>query len=98
MRAGADDYLVKPFSARELLAHVGAHLKMAHIRDQAEAMLRASEARQSLLLRLSQGQRETNDPNVMMADAAEATGRYLGAHRVGFFEMHDDATLAFGVS
>ena len=28
LEAGADDYLVKPFSARELLARVGAHLEM----------------------------------------------------------------------
>jgi PAS domain S-box-containing protein len=32
---GADDYLVKPFTARELVARVGAHLKMS--RDRAEA-------------------------------------------------------------
>ena len=32
MRAGADDYLVKPFSARELLARVGAHVHMARTR------------------------------------------------------------------
>ena len=32
MRAGADDYLVKPFSARELLARIGAHIKMAQLR------------------------------------------------------------------
>jgi PAS domain S-box-containing protein len=35
MEAGADDYLVKPFSARELLARVGAHLDMAETRRQA---------------------------------------------------------------
>ncbi len=33
--AGADDYLVKPFSARELLARVGTHLAMAKIRREA---------------------------------------------------------------
>ena len=38
--AGADDYLVKPFSARELLARVTAHLQMAQLRREAEAMLR----------------------------------------------------------
>jgi signal transduction histidine kinase len=32
--AGADDYLAKPFSARELLARVRTHLELAHIRQQ----------------------------------------------------------------
>ena len=31
LQAGADDYLVKPFSARELLARVGARLEMARV-------------------------------------------------------------------
>jgi PAS domain S-box-containing protein len=35
MAAGADDYLVKPFNARELLARIEAHLKMALIRREA---------------------------------------------------------------
>ena len=35
LEAGADDYLVKPFSARELLARVGAHLEMARVRREA---------------------------------------------------------------
>ena len=34
--AGADDYLIKPFSARELLARVQAHLEMARVRREAE--------------------------------------------------------------
>jgi PAS domain S-box-containing protein len=35
MGAGADDYLVKPFSARELIARVEGHLKMARMRREA---------------------------------------------------------------
>jgi DNA-binding response OmpR family regulator len=42
MEAGADDYLVKPFSAREVLARVGAHLQMARMRRQASEALRPS--------------------------------------------------------
>jgi PAS domain S-box-containing protein len=41
---GASDYLVKPFTARELLARVGAHVEMSRIRRKAaerEAELRA---------------------------------------------------------
>ncbi len=39
MEAGADDYLVKPFSARELLARVGAHVKLARAREQVASIL-----------------------------------------------------------
>jgi signal transduction histidine kinase/DNA-binding response OmpR family regulator len=35
LSAGADDYLIKPFSARELLARVNSHLKMTRIRQKA---------------------------------------------------------------
>jgi PAS domain S-box-containing protein len=36
LSAGADDYLVKPFSARELLARVGTRLEIARLRSEAE--------------------------------------------------------------
>lgn len=45
MEAGADDYLVKPFSSRELLARVGAHLQMARLRREANEALAQSHAR-----------------------------------------------------
>ncbi len=45
MEAGADDYLVKPFSARELLARIQAHLRLQSVRRDAAKALRESEAR-----------------------------------------------------
>jgi PAS domain S-box-containing protein len=42
LEAGADDYLIKPFSARELMARVAANLEMARVRREAAA---ASEER-----------------------------------------------------
>lgn len=40
LQLGADDYLVKPFSARELLVCVRSHLALAEIRRQGEEQLR----------------------------------------------------------
>jgi len=43
--AGADDYLVKPFAARELVARVGAHLALAREREQARRETLAAATR-----------------------------------------------------
>ncbi len=44
MEHGADDYLIKPFSARELLARVQTHLEMARARKQGQDALRQMTA------------------------------------------------------
>lgn len=43
--AGADDYVTKPFSARELVARVHSALKIAEVRTRSEEAIRASENR-----------------------------------------------------
>jgi PAS domain S-box-containing protein len=45
LAAGADDYLVKPFGARELLARVAARLELAAVRRESDARLRQSAER-----------------------------------------------------
>ena len=50
MEAGADDYLVKPFSARELLARVSGHLQMARLRRETSEALEESHGRFEALL------------------------------------------------
>ncbi len=44
LEAGADDYLVKPFTVRELLARIETHIHMARVRQEAAA-LQESELR-----------------------------------------------------
>ncbi len=49
LQAGADDYLIKPFSARELIARVTANLKTARLRQESEA----AKERASILERVT---------------------------------------------
>ncbi len=44
INAGADDYLVKPFSARELVARVDSHVRMALLRKEARRAQHESQA------------------------------------------------------
>ena len=50
MEHGADDYLIKPFSARELLARVQTRLEMARMRKRAEEDLRRRNEQFATLL------------------------------------------------
>lgn len=50
LETGADDYLIKPFSARELISRVGTHLELARMRRvAAEAAQELAETRAALL-------------------------------------------------
>jgi PAS domain S-box-containing protein len=63
LEAGADDYLVKPFTARELMARVGAHISMYRLRleltrKEQELRLKAEAAEQqyrNILESISEG-------------------------------------------
>jgi PAS domain S-box-containing protein len=50
MHAGADDYLIKPFSARELLARVEAHLRLSRFRKETSEAVRLRTAQFETLL------------------------------------------------
>jgi len=57
LQAGADDYLVKPFSARELIARVETHLELRRVRDA------AARERELLLRREREARREAEAAN-----------------------------------
>ena len=88
LNAGADDYLIKPFSARELIARVSANLEMARIRREATRDLRESEARF----------RNMADNAPMMMWMTDATGSltYLNRGWTEFTGQTQQEALGFG--
>lgn len=77
---GADDYLVKPFSARELLTRVAARIELRRVRAAAvrreqelrEAAERADAAKERFIAVLSHELRTPLTPALMIAEAGEA--------------------------
>ncbi len=55
LTAGADDYLVKPFAARELLARVGAHVELGRVRRTAQQRFQAMADATPALIWVSDG-------------------------------------------
>ncbi|MVF14475.1 PAS domain S-box protein [Ketobacter sp. MCCC 1A13808] len=53
MEAGADDYLVKPFSARELLVRVDSYLKISKLRTEAARQVRENQLKLRLALEVA---------------------------------------------
>ena len=90
LSAGADDYLVKPFSSRELLARVQTHLELARVRAEAQRALR--EAHDNLELRvklrteeLETAQQDLRNLSVRLLQTQDEERRRIAR------ELHDSA-------
>ena len=71
LQASADDYIVKPFSARELLATVDAHIKTIDIRRQSRDALGKQNKRLAVLWEAAAVLLTTEDPDTMLRELFE---------------------------
>jgi DNA-binding response OmpR family regulator len=76
--AGADDYLVKPFSARELLARVRSNLELARLRQEARNAL--SQVNETLEQRVAEeiARRGQAEESLRQSQKMEAIGHLTG--------------------
>ncbi|HTS06218.1 MAG TPA: ATP-binding protein, partial [Candidatus Eisenbacteria bacterium] len=70
--AGADDYLIKPFSARELLARVQTHLELSRVRRESNERLRQSQAELESRVR-----QRTEELEQLQSDLRDLSGKLL---------------------
>jgi signal transduction histidine kinase/DNA-binding NarL/FixJ family response regulator len=79
LRAGADDYVVKPFSARELLARVSAVVRLAEARQEAARSMQSETLRTRRLFNQAPGTIAIlKGPDHVFEFANESYGRLVG--------------------
>lgn len=102
MHAGADDYLIKPFSARELLARIAARLEIARVQSEGERNFRdlAESLEKQVQVRTEQLQHRTAELETQAEDIRTLSAQLLQLQneerRHIARELHDSAgqTLA----
>lgn len=93
LEAGADDYLVKPFAARELMARVGSSIALAQMRNErrrAERERERAEAKNLFLVQLDDAIRPLDDPEEITNKAARILGRHLDVDRCAYVDVESD--------
>ena len=78
LSAGADDYLVKPFSAKELLARVNAHLELSRLRVENAA---ERQRVQEVLMQAPVPICVLEGPDLVFTLANNAFSQLIGSHR-----------------
>ena len=89
LEAGADDYLVKPFSVRELIARVSSHLALSRVRaDELAAMSRLHELSSRLV--------SASDLQSVLYEVLDAAIELQGAD-FGHIQLYDKETGTLGI-
>jgi len=86
LQAGADDYLVKPFTANELRARVGAHVNMAISRRRATEQEAALRAEAEILNGVSRKLSAELDVEKLAQTVTDAATKLTGAKFGAFFQ------------
>jgi signal transduction histidine kinase/chemotaxis response regulator CheB len=81
--AGADDYIVKPFSPRELVARIGGQLELARARRRAAEL-------NAFRINLSDALRVLHDPVEIQQTACRLLVAQIGADRARFVEVDEE--------
>jgi PAS domain S-box-containing protein len=102
MDAGADDYLIKPFSARELLTRIAAHLKLAKARQEAGERERVAHEVAEALNEISRVLASELDLQKLVQAvtdvATKATGAKFGAFFYNVLNQHGESYLLYTLS
>ncbi|WP_133645722.1 response regulator [Paraburkholderia flava] len=91
IESGADDYMVKPFSARELLARVSGNLQLAQLRQQNERRLREESRTLEILNRVGIAVAAELDLDRAVQVVTDAATELTGAAFGSFFYNVQDA-------
>ncbi len=90
---GADDYLVKPFSSRELVARVGAQINLKKLQKEALNTLRNEEKQQAYLLKLSDALRPLDNAVDIEEAVTEIALQFMDADRCYYSKIEGENVI-----